>query len=62
VCSYFISNPDLPRRLALGAPLNRYNRDLFYAQSDEGAHFWVPAVPRRGCTCCLQVLACSVAA
>lgn len=29
---YFISNPDLPRRIALGAALNRYDRSTFYAQ------------------------------
>lgn len=27
---YFISNPDLPKRLALCAPLNKYNRHTFY--------------------------------
>ena len=26
----FISNPDLPLRFALDAPLNSYNRDTFY--------------------------------
>ena len=26
----FISNPDLPLRYALDAPLNKYNRDTFY--------------------------------
>lgn len=26
----FISNPDLPLRFALDAPLNKYNRDTFY--------------------------------
>lgn len=33
---YFISNPDLVRRFALGAPLNDYDRDTFYAQDDKG--------------------------
>lgn len=33
---FFISNPDLPKRLQLDAPLNKYNRDLFYTQGDEG--------------------------
>ncbi|KAF6260373.1 FMN-linked oxidoreductase [Scenedesmus sp. NREL 46B-D3] len=28
---YFISNPDLVRRLATDAPLNKYDRDTFYA-------------------------------
>ncbi|KAM7280491.1 hypothetical protein ACFE04_007625 [Oxalis oulophora] len=27
---WFISNPDLPRRFELDAPLNKYNRDTFY--------------------------------
>ncbi|CAM6119468.1 unnamed protein product [Calypogeia fissa] len=27
----FISNPDLPRRLRIGAPLNHYNRELLYS-------------------------------
>ena len=26
----FLSNPDLPRRLEIDAPLNKYNRDTFY--------------------------------
>jgi 12-oxophytodienoic acid reductase len=26
----FISNPDLPKRFELNAPLNKYNRDTFY--------------------------------
>ena len=29
---YFISTPDLPRRIALGAGINRYDRDTFYGQ------------------------------
>jgi 2,4-dienoyl-CoA reductase-like NADH-dependent reductase (Old Yellow Enzyme family) len=32
----FIANPDLPRRFALGAPLNEPRRDLFYASGPEG--------------------------
>lgn len=32
----FISNPDLPRRLALGAPLNPYHRDSFYGGDATG--------------------------
>jgi hypothetical protein len=31
----YISNPDLPLRLKLGAPLAKYNRDLFYSQDME---------------------------
>jgi 12-oxophytodienoic acid reductase len=27
---WFLSNPDLPRRFGLDAPLNKYNRDTFY--------------------------------
>ncbi|XP_058773036.1 putative 12-oxophytodienoate reductase 11 [Vicia villosa] len=27
---WFISNPDLPKRFALDAPLNKYNRETFY--------------------------------
>ncbi|WVZ85798.1 hypothetical protein U9M48_032670 [Paspalum notatum var. saurae] len=27
---WFLSNPDLPRRFELNAPLNKYNRDTFY--------------------------------
>ena len=26
----FLSNPDLPRRFEIDAPLNKYNRDTFY--------------------------------
>ncbi|KAI3959864.1 hypothetical protein MKW92_015199, partial [Papaver armeniacum] len=26
----FLANPDLPKRFAIDAPLNRYNRDTFY--------------------------------
>lgn len=33
---FFISNPDLVERLEKGLPLNMYNRDTFYAFSDEG--------------------------
>lgn len=32
----FIANPDLPRRFAVGAPLNPYNRDTFYGGGPEG--------------------------
>jgi N-ethylmaleimide reductase len=27
---YFISNPDLPKRIELGLPLNDYDRQTFY--------------------------------
>jgi N-ethylmaleimide reductase len=33
---YFISNPDLPRRIQLGLPLNSYNRDTFYNNDSRG--------------------------
>ncbi|MBL8580805.1 MAG: alkene reductase [Rhizobiaceae bacterium] len=32
----FIANPDLPRRFALGAPLNPWNSATFYTQGPEG--------------------------
>ncbi|HYE52772.1 MAG TPA: alkene reductase [Azospirillaceae bacterium] len=32
----FIANPDLPRRLRLGAPLNRYDRPTFYGGDARG--------------------------
>jgi len=32
----FIANPDLPRRFALKAPLNRWNSATFYSQGEEG--------------------------
>ena len=32
----FLANPDLPRRLALGAPLNSPRPELFYARGAEG--------------------------
>ncbi len=32
----WIANPDLPKRFALGAPLNKYDRDTFYAGGAKG--------------------------
>jgi len=32
----FIANPDLPRRIALNAPLNRWNSATFDSQGPEG--------------------------
>lgn len=32
----FISNPDLPKRIHLDAPLNAYDRKTFYARGTEG--------------------------
>ncbi|MBN3888705.1 MAG: alkene reductase [Nostoc sp. JL31] len=42
----FISNPDLPRRLALNAPLNEPNQASFYGGDEKGYTdypFWSPA-------------------
>jgi N-ethylmaleimide reductase len=33
---WFISNPDLPRRLRDGSPLNRYERSTFYGGDEDG--------------------------
>ncbi|PSC70848.1 12-oxophytodienoate reductase 11 [Micractinium conductrix] len=33
---WWISNPDLPRRFRLGAPLTKYDRATFYTQAAEG--------------------------
>jgi N-ethylmaleimide reductase len=33
---WFISNPDLPERLAKGYPLTKYDRNTFYSQGREG--------------------------
>jgi len=33
---WFIANPDLPARLATGAPLNRYDRSTFYGGGEKG--------------------------
>jgi N-ethylmaleimide reductase len=33
---YFVSNPDLPRRIREGLPLNKYNRDTFYTFDARG--------------------------
>ena len=32
----FISNPDLPERLRVGAPLNHYDRSMFYGGDARG--------------------------
>jgi 2,4-dienoyl-CoA reductase-like NADH-dependent reductase (Old Yellow Enzyme family) len=32
----FLANPDLPRRFAVGAPLNRWNADTFYSDGSVG--------------------------
>ena len=33
---HFLANPDLPRRWREDAPLNKYNRDTFYSQGNQG--------------------------
>ena len=33
---WFLANPDLPARFCLDAPLNKYRRETFYTQGDEG--------------------------
>jgi N-ethylmaleimide reductase len=33
---YFVSNPDLPKRIRLGLPLNNYDRDTFYTFDAHG--------------------------
>jgi 2,4-dienoyl-CoA reductase-like NADH-dependent reductase (Old Yellow Enzyme family) len=40
----FIANPDLPRRFALGAPLNRWNSATFYSEGPQG-YVDYPALP-----------------
>jgi 2,4-dienoyl-CoA reductase-like NADH-dependent reductase (Old Yellow Enzyme family) len=32
----FIANPDLPRRLAMNAPLNKWNSATFYSEGEAG--------------------------
>lgn len=32
----YLANPDLPKRFALGAPLNKYNRATFYSSGLDG--------------------------
>jgi N-ethylmaleimide reductase len=33
---HFIANPDLPKRIQLGLPLNHYDRPTFYAFTAKG--------------------------
>ena len=33
---HFIANPDLPERIKIGAPLNKYNRATFYGGAEKG--------------------------
>ena len=39
---YFISNPDLPRRMELGIELTKYTRDLFYNKQDPRGYIDYP--------------------
>ena len=41
----FISNPDLPRRLEFGAPLNPYDRSTFYGATASKAIRTIPRLP-----------------
>jgi N-ethylmaleimide reductase len=45
----FIANPDLPQRLATGAPLNRYQRETFYGGAEAGYTDY-PALQPAGAT------------
>jgi 2,4-dienoyl-CoA reductase-like NADH-dependent reductase (Old Yellow Enzyme family) len=38
---YFISNPDLPRRLKEGLPLNSYDRGTFYGPFEDNARGYI---------------------
>jgi N-ethylmaleimide reductase len=42
----FVANPDLPERLRVGAPLNRYDRTTFYG-GDERGYIDYPFHPER---------------
>jgi N-ethylmaleimide reductase len=44
----FIANPDLPHRLATGAPLNAYDRPTFYGGSEKGYTDYPFLQPQRG--------------
>ena len=33
---HFVANPDLPKRIRLGLPLNAYDRDTFYTFDARG--------------------------
>ena len=35
---YFIANPDLVKRFAIDAPLNKYDRSTFYAMDPNSMH------------------------
>lgn len=45
----FISNPDLPRRLELGVPLNPYDRSTFYGGSAKGYTDYPALTPPYSC-------------
>jgi hypothetical protein len=40
----FLSNPDLVRRIKLGAPLTKYNRDTFYTQGGPSPDGKIPGI------------------
>ncbi len=44
----FIANPDLPHRLATGAPLNAYDRPTFYGGAEKGYTDYPFLQPQRG--------------
>ncbi|HEX9590853.1 MAG TPA: alkene reductase, partial [Bradyrhizobium sp.] len=44
----FIANPDLPHRLATGAPLNAYDRPTFYGGAEQGYTDYPFLQPQRG--------------
>ncbi|KAK1617965.1 hypothetical protein QYE76_023482 [Lolium multiflorum] len=41
----FLSNPDLPRRFEIDAPLNKYNRDTFYISDPVVGYTDYPFLP-----------------
>jgi len=44
----FIANPDLPYRLAVGAPLNAYDRSTFYGGAEKGYTDYPSLEPEQG--------------
>jgi N-ethylmaleimide reductase len=44
----FIANPDLPQRLAIGAPLNAYDRATFYGGAEKGYVDYPFLEPKQG--------------
>jgi hypothetical protein len=56
----FISNPDLPKRFLLDAPLNPYDRNTFYSFGDEGARRACCVWGRPGACPVLAAASCGV--